>query len=267
MSIWALLIFGCYDIEHDTDGDGLLDHEEEALGTDPASADTDGDGLPDPDELERGLDPLASDTDGDGWSDGDEVAEGTPATNPYIRPYPEGGYRLGTATMPLADCTGPTGEVEYAHDDWGPSVYQEGDTACNFTLIDAFGQTVDLYAFQGRFVLLNFCAAWCPPCQDVAADFAELEAQYAGDLTFVEVMYENERGQPPTQADLTAWHDQFGFEQVPVLGDPDQDVIVDYEQDGYIPTLTLLDREMQVVASDDYDLWNGDWAKLDALID
>ena len=58
----------------DTDGDGLSDEEEQALGTDPNNRDTDGDGLSDYDEVRNhGTDPLKADTDGDGLSDGDEL--------------------------------------------------------------------------------------------------------------------------------------------------------------------------------------------------
>jgi len=57
----------------DTDGDGIYDHEEKVLGTDPKKADTDNDGLNDKIEKDLGTNPLKSDTDGDGLNDGDEV--------------------------------------------------------------------------------------------------------------------------------------------------------------------------------------------------
>ena len=67
----------------DTDGDGLTDTAEEALGTDPLNADTDGDGLNDGDEVNQyGTDPLNADTDGDGLNDGDEVAAGSDPLDP-----------------------------------------------------------------------------------------------------------------------------------------------------------------------------------------
>ena len=66
------------DVAHDSDGDGLDDDLEEALGTDPLDPDSDGDGLWD--GLELGLvddrdplsttDPLDPDSDGDGLLDG-----------------------------------------------------------------------------------------------------------------------------------------------------------------------------------------------------
>jgi len=61
----------------DTDGDGLTDEEEAALGTDPNSPDTDQDGLNDSEEVRIwNTNPLLADTDGDTYLDGDEVVNG-----------------------------------------------------------------------------------------------------------------------------------------------------------------------------------------------
>ena len=66
----------------DTDGDGLTNPDELALGTDPTRADTDGDGLTDGREVRTtNTDPLSVDTDCDGRNDGAEV-NGTPPTDP-----------------------------------------------------------------------------------------------------------------------------------------------------------------------------------------
>ena len=69
----------------DTDGDGLPDGTEVALGLHPGLADTDRDGLPDAWELAAGLDPLdrtgddggSGDPDGDGLSNAGERSAGT----------------------------------------------------------------------------------------------------------------------------------------------------------------------------------------------
>ena len=61
----------------DSDGDGLSDAEEMALGTDPDLVDTDEDGLGDREEENvYGTDPLDADTDGDTYTDGAEVEGG-----------------------------------------------------------------------------------------------------------------------------------------------------------------------------------------------
>lgn len=74
----------------DSDGDGLLDTDEEMLKTDPMNPDTDGDGLTDYEEVILGTDPLtpnkydkAMDSDSDGLKDLEEVQNyGTDPMNP-----------------------------------------------------------------------------------------------------------------------------------------------------------------------------------------
>ena len=74
----------------DSDGDGLGNGAEFALGTDPLNPDTDGDGLRDGVETNTGVfvgvsdtgsDPLDRDTDGGGAEDGWEVERGFDPTN------------------------------------------------------------------------------------------------------------------------------------------------------------------------------------------
>ncbi|MGN0854947.1 MAG: hypothetical protein ACI4R9_05445 [Kiritimatiellia bacterium] len=74
----------------DTDGDGLEDGDEVAIGTIPAAADTDNDGLSDYWEYQNGLDPLSpsggngadGDPDGDHLTNAKELAYGTDPSSP-----------------------------------------------------------------------------------------------------------------------------------------------------------------------------------------
>lgn len=56
-------------VSTDSDGDGIIDVEEAAIGTDPNKADTDGDGLNDGEERTLSTNPLLADSDGDGLND------------------------------------------------------------------------------------------------------------------------------------------------------------------------------------------------------
>ena len=72
-------VLGCgekVDPDLDSDGDGLTDVEEEALGTDP----------------------MSSDSDGDEFSDSEEVASGTVPTVFLVHPY-YGGWPKGIVPM------------------------------------------------------------------------------------------------------------------------------------------------------------------------
>lgn len=79
----------------DSDGDGLSNAEELALGTNPLLQDTDEDGLSDYEEVNRtGTDPLLADTDADGLPDGDEIKIGLDPGNPATFGVPDAEYRV-----------------------------------------------------------------------------------------------------------------------------------------------------------------------------
>jgi hypothetical protein len=92
----------------DSDGDGLLDSDEAARGTDPFNPDTDGDGLLDGTEVDSAMgggcpDPLNADSDGDLLLDGAEVGMGTDPCNPDTD-----GDGVGDADDPLPTEPGVT---------------------------------------------------------------------------------------------------------------------------------------------------------------
>ncbi len=103
----------------DSDGDGLSDETETALGTSPDNADTDGDGLDDGNELDLGTDPTEEDTDGDGYTDGEEHFGNYDPTDANDKPY-IGGYGRDDC---WADYIGhPLGDLSYI-DQHGEAVY------------------------------------------------------------------------------------------------------------------------------------------------
>jgi cell wall-associated NlpC family hydrolase len=86
----------------DSDDDGLTNHFEQLLGSNPTLADSDLDGLLDGFEATLGTDPMKMDTDLDGFTDGMEVHLGT---NPlHAGSAPAAGDALGA---PLPSAAGP----------------------------------------------------------------------------------------------------------------------------------------------------------------
>lgn len=105
-------------------------------------ADPDGDGLDSETEEGLGLDPQNADTDGDEFNDGDEIAANADPLDAEHHPY-EGGWPIGACRTEI---TG-TGT-------------EEGDVAYDFGLLDQFGDTVRLYDFCDRTILLIFAGFW-----------------------------------------------------------------------------------------------------------
>lgn len=248
-ALLALALLGCPADDTDTDGDGLLDTEEEDLGTDPELADSDGDGLDDGAEVDdHGTDPLATDSDGDGYPDGAEVEHETDPTDDEDGIY-EGGWPWNTGK-----------------DDWDApdldDTADEGDRVGHLVGFDQFGDEVDIYDFgnQGVPIILDVSAQWCPPCQAVAgwlaweSDPYDLEDTYAdlravvneGLIRWVTVMEQNNQGGAPSQETAEQWDDDYPNENIPVLADsePDQ-VLIHLEQMGY-PSFHALDDQMVI---------------------
>jgi peroxiredoxin len=50
--------------------------------------------------------------------------------------------------------------------------------APGFTLADLKGHKIDLAAYRGQVVLLNFWATWCAPCREETPEFIRLQNEY-----------------------------------------------------------------------------------------
>lgn len=238
----------------DSDGDGLSDAEEETMGTDPSSADSDGDGLSDKEEVEVGSDPTLADTDGDSYLDAWEVAEGTDPADPESRIYK--GY---WPYNPDKDSvTAPT---------WEDGSYTEDSQLPRFAFVDQFGDYLDIYDLsgQGKPVMIDLSAEWCYYCQEMAkwiegensffSDYYSSEDWYTaipeavanGDLLWVTVLGENNRGNQPTGSTSQNWYEDFSYDPVPVLADESQELVEFIHPPGY-PTVTLFDENLVITA-------------------
>jgi hypothetical protein len=133
----------------DSDGDGLNDGEELALGTDPDDPDTDDDGLSDGAEVAMAAggdcpDPLRADTDGDGLTDGAENGSGP---DPCDSDTDDDGLLDGLEAVFGTDATNPDTDGDGLTD--GQEVALAAGSGCPNPLLpdsdgDALGDGIEL---------------------------------------------------------------------------------------------------------------------------
>jgi thiol-disulfide isomerase/thioredoxin len=262
----------------DADGDGITDDEEEALGLDPDSVDSDGDGLDDNIELEWGSDPLNPDTDDDGLSDGDEYEYGT---DPNAEDTDGDSYLDAWEVAEGSDPTDPDSVIYEGgwpynpnkSEDGGSDSFAYGEIFPNFELKDQYGDKVSLHDFkgQGKMVIVDVSAEWCPPCNGMAewlegdADPYGFEGALPGvreqvnrgEIYWLTILGEDMYGyssQPDTKSAAKRWHEAYENNNVPVLGDKDYALTMHIGLNAW-PSVFLLDSKLRVVTmpSDGYD--------------
>ena len=136
----------------DMDSDGLTNHEEILVGTNPTLTDTDGDTLSDHAELVAGTDALQADGDGDGWTDAQELAAGTDSS---YQDTDGDGIPDSIDTQPLvsalafADADGdgiPDGNDSNSNDPRGPAPSIASGTASGNPLSDLIEDEIVKFA-------------------------------------------------------------------------------------------------------------------------
>ncbi len=119
------------------------------------------------------------------------------------------------------------------------SAIEIGRSAPDFSLTDINGETVSFSDFNGKVVILDFFAGWCPPCRQEIPDFIELEKSY-GDKGFAMI------GVALTRAsDAKEFAGKMGI-NYPVLVD-DGKVSEAYGPIRSIPTTFVIDKAGKIV--------------------
>ncbi len=121
---------------------------------------------------------------------------------------------------------------------------QEGDSLANFetdtpapgfALTSLSGETVQLSAYRGQIVLINFWATWCGPCEVEMPTFQSRFDESDSDLVVLAINPQD------SHADMLDYAAELGL-TFPILMDDDNATYRTYRVPGF-PTSYLVDRE------------------------
>jgi thiol-disulfide isomerase/thioredoxin len=109
-------------------------------------------------------------------------------------------------------------------------------------LKDPDGKLVKSSDFEGKVVILDFWATWCPPCKAEIPGFIELQKQYGEKGLVVVGVSLDEQGPAVVKSFIT----QFGMNYPVVMGDAK--IVQDFGGIRAIPTTFIIDRSGKIVA-------------------
>jgi peroxiredoxin len=86
-----------------------------------------------------------------------------------------------------------------------------GSPAVPFTLETMEGKTVSLTSYEGRSVVVNFWATWCPPCRAEVSEFIDFHAEYGGDEDGPVILAVNMTTGEKWERDVTDFIEEYGI--------------------------------------------------------
>lgn len=108
-----------------------------------------------------------------------------------------------------------------------------------FTLPDLDGEPVSISRWDGKVILLNFWATWCPPCREEMPAFASVQKQFGGrGFQAVGVALDRPRA-------VAHFIEAVGADYPQLIGRGDAMAIADRYGNGYgaLPHSVLIDRD------------------------
>jgi thiol-disulfide isomerase/thioredoxin len=109
-----------------------------------------------------------------------------------------------------------------------------------FLLRDLDGNVVSTAAWQGKVVLVNFWATWCPPCREEIPILIELSKKYKDDLLVIGISVDD--GSP---TEVSEFAHSMGVNYPIVMRS--RELIAEYGGVPALPTTFLINKEGRVV--------------------
>lgn len=110
-----------------------------------------------------------------------------------------------------------------------------GQKAPNITATALNGKSIDLSAYKGKKVIINFWAVWCPPCKAEIPDLVKFHKEHHSEVEIIGVNIES------TKSQVDDFIKQFGI-SYPIIMDK-KESISDQYQIQPIPTTYFINEK------------------------
>ncbi|MGM9760433.1 MAG: TlpA family protein disulfide reductase [Parabacteroides sp.] len=126
--------------------------------------------------------------------------------------------------------------------DANADIVKVGDTMPAFTIVSDDGNKTASSVYQGKVILVNFFATWCPPCQkELASVQKELWPKYKDNKDFVLLVI----GREHSDADLKVYNEKKGF-TFPLYPDKNRSIFGAFAK-NLIPRSYLIDKSGKII--------------------
>ncbi|MDQ0220495.1 redoxin domain-containing protein [Peribacillus cavernae] len=124
-------------------------------------------------------------------------------------------------------------EKEVSNDNLGG--LKVGAKAPDFELKTLSGEKVSLSDYEGKKVMINFWATWCPPCKKEMPEMEKFHQKAGSDVVILAVNIDPEN-------DVKGFVDEKGV-TFPILLDQEEDLVNEQYQVMAMPTTFFVDKE------------------------
>lgn len=122
---------------------------------------------------------------------------------------------------------------------------EDENKAPDFRVENVDGESVSLASMEGKPVVLNFWASWCPPCKSEMPDFQKAYETYGEDIRFMMVNLTD--GSRETKETAAAYIEEQGY-TFPVYFDVEQEAAYAFYVSA-LPATYFIDENGVVVAA------------------
>ena len=122
---------------------------------------------------------------------------------------------------------------------------------CNIETYDQANLPTDLYSLYGKPIILDFSAAWGPPCVAAAKEVQAIQdANADSGLVYITVLLESVDSDTVDEKDLSQWAKMHGIKTAPVWAGTSDMIDVEDQTKGWFvigyPTFYFIDKEMVI---------------------